>query len=436
MKCLVTGLCLSQNLGGPAMALTLVGQIKKRLSAAEFIFAVDSASFDQERKWANFYGLRICHWDNFISHFFATNAIFRVGRFLYRMVRVKPCDPLPHWNYEELHKEFMEAYDDCDVVISMRGISYIGDGTKGIFEGPLSYSDLHYAKKKKKPFTHFIQSFGPFNDWKVRYFARRDFAYVDFIPARGKESAKHCQQIVAPPEKVYDFPDIAILLPMTDDQWTLECLDRMGLREGKYIILSPSSVIYNLPPNVSGSIGEKHVQSYYLIARELLSRGEDLLFLAHMYSDDKRQCDREISRKIMQYLKINKYDISRCKIIEEDINPWQAKALIAKSRYTITSRYHAIVAAVSASIPVVAVGWNVKYHDIMDYYGISSMTIDVRDKAPEEIANSVFKKIKAYEDQDYKSLLKEKHEENVKRVEVAFDLLSEWIKNNVNTSRN
>lgn len=436
MKCLVTGLCLSQNLGGPAMALTLVEQVKKRFPDAEFIFAINSASFDQERKWANFYGLHICRWDNFVSHFFATNTIFRVARFLYHRVRINPNETLPSWDYEELNKEFMEAYDDCDVVISMRGISYIGDGAKGIFEGPLSYSDLHYAKKKKKPFTHFVQSFGPFNDWKVRYFARRDFAYVDFIPARGRESARHCQQIVTPQKKVYDFPDIAILLPMAGDQWTFEYLNRIGLHEGKYIILSPSSVIYNLPPSVSGSIGEKHVQSYYLIARKLLSCGEDVLFLAHMYSDDKRQCDREISRKVMQNLKENKCDISRCKLVEEDINPWQAKALIAKSRYIVTSRYHAVVAAVSANIPVIAVGWNVKYHDIMDYYGISSMTIDVRDKTPEEIANSVFNKIKAYEDQDYKSLLKKNHEENVKRVELAFDLLVEWIKNNVKTPRN
>ena len=207
MKCLVTGLCLSRNLGGPAMALTLVEQVKKRLPGAEFIFAIDPASFNQEKKWGDYYGLRIARGDNFVTYFFGTNALFRVVRALYRLVRGKSISRMaPINDTRELHQEFMQCFQDCDVVISMRGISYVGDGTRRKFEGPLSYSDLYYAKKNRKPFTHFVQSFGPFDDWKVRYFARKDFAQVSFVPARGKESATYCRQIVADPEKVYDFP--------------------------------------------------------------------------------------------------------------------------------------------------------------------------------------------------------------------------------------
>ena len=436
MKCLVTGLCLSQNLGGAAMALTLVDQVKKRLPDAEFIFAIDPASFDQEKKWGDYYGLRIVRGDNCVSYFFNTNTLLRVVRFLYRKIMRKPISLKSNRDFKQLHKEFMQCYQDCDLNISMRGISYIGDGTRGRFEGLFSYSDLYYAKRNKRPFAHFVQSFGPFNDWKVRYFARKDFAHVDFIPARGKESAKHCQEIVACPDKVYNFPDIAILLPFAEDTWTLEYLHHLGIREGQYTILSPSSVIYHLPPNVGGSTGEKHIESFYLIARDLLSRGENILFLAHMYSDDKRRCDREISRKVIQCLKKDGHDISRCKIVEEDLNPWQAKSLIAKSKLIVASRYHAIVAAVSTSTPVIALGWNVKYRDILDYYGIPSMAIDVREKSPEEIRNLVFDKFKEYQEKDYKGLLKERHGENIEKVGPAFNLLTEWIKNNVKAPRN
>jgi polysaccharide pyruvyl transferase WcaK-like protein len=313
----------------------------------------------------------------------------------------------------------------------MRGISYVGDGTRGKFEGLLSYSDLYYAKKNKKPFAHFVQSFGPFNDWKVRYFARKDFTYVDFIPARGKESAKYCQEIVACPDKVYNFPDIAILLPVAEDTWTLEYLHHLDISEGQYIILCPSSVIYHLPPNVGGSAGEKHIESFYLIARDLLSCGENILFLGHMYSDDKYQCDRQVSRKIIQCLKQKGHDISKCKVVEDDITPFQAKALIAKSKLTVASRYHAIVAAVSTFTPAIAIGWNVKYHDILDYYGIPSMAIDVRNKSAKEIADFVLDKFKEYKNQDYRTVLREKHQESVKKVESAFDLLTAWIRNQV-----
>jgi polysaccharide pyruvyl transferase WcaK-like protein len=417
------------------MALTLVDQVKQRLPDTEFIFAIDPASFNQEKYWAEYYGLRITRGDNCVSYFFNTNALLLAVRFLYRKMMRKPISLKSKKDFKELHKEFMECYQDCDLIISMRGISYVGDGTKGRFEGLLSYSDLYYAKKSKKPFAHFVQSFGPFNDWKVRYFARKDFAYVDFIPARGKESAKYCQEIVACPDKVYHFPDIAILLPVARDTWTLEYLHHLEIHEGQYIILCPSSVIYHLPPNVGGSTGEKHIESYYLIARDLLSYGESILFLGHMYSDDQNQCDREISRKVIKCLKEKGHDISKCKIVEEDINPWQAKALIAKSKLTVASRYHAIVAAVSTFTPGIAIGWNVKYHDILDYYGVPFMTIDVRDKSPEEIRDFVLDRFREYINKGYKDLLKEKHEENVKKVHSAFDLLTTWIRNSVKTSK-
>jgi polysaccharide pyruvyl transferase WcaK-like protein len=417
------------------MALTLVDQVKQRLPDAEFIFAIDPVSFNQERYWAECYGVRIIRGDNCVSHFFNTNTFLRVVRFLYRKI-MKRTISLNSIDFKQLHKEFMQCYQDCDLIISMRGISYVGDGTRGRFEGLLSYSDLYYAKKNEKPFAHFVQSFGPFNDWKVRYFARKDFAHVEFIPARGKESAKCCREIVACPDKVYDFPDIAILLPFAEDRWTLEYLHHLGFRKGEYTILSPSSVIYRLPPNVRGSTGEKHIESFYLIARDLLSYGENILFLAHMYSDDKNQCDREVSRQVIQRLEESGQDLSRCKIVEEDLNPYQAKALIAKSKLAVASRYHAIVAATSTFTPVIAIGWNVKYHDILDYYGIPSMGIDVRDRTPEEIRAFVVDKFREYMDKDYRVLLKEKHEENLQKVEAAFDLLMEWIINNVKTLEN
>jgi len=427
MKILVTGLCLSQNLGGPAMALTLVDQLTLRMPGAEFLFAVDAISYPLERKWATHYGLEIVEGDNVVSFLLNTHPILKWSRKVYRRMR-KPSVPKALLDYEGIHERFMQAYRESDVIVSMRGVSYVGDGMKGFFEGPLSYSDLHYAKKHNKPFAHFVQSFGPFDDWKVRYFARRDFEYVDFIPARGRESAQHCRKIVADPQKVYDFPDIAILLPAADEKWTSAYLQRLGLLERGYLVLSPSSVIHQLPSCPHGGTGEDHVRSFYLIARKQLTRGETLLFLPHMYSDDKRQCDREVCRKVIRLLDEGGTDCSRCRIVEDDLDVWQAKGLISKSKGGVFSRYHAIVAAVSTATPVVAIGWNIKYQDIMDYYGISSMAIDSRDRSPEEIAAFGVEKIEAYRHQDFTPLLREKQKENVERVELAFNLLADWIR--------
>ena len=431
MKFLVPGLCLSRNLGGPAMALTLVQEVKKKLPEAEFMFAINPAFYEEEKRWADYYGAKIVRGDDVLTYALNTHPILRgvarVGRWVGRRIP----SPREVRSYEEIHEELMQAYRVSDAIISMRGISYVGDGTRGIREGPISYSDFYYAKKNKKPFTHFVQSFGPFDDWKVRYFARKDFNGVDFVPARGRESAQCCREIIRHPEKVFDFPDIALLLPAADEGWTRRYLDQHQLEDRHYILLSPSSVIYHLPGSLGGSTGTEHARAFYLMAKEMLSQGERLLFLPHMVSRDKSQCDREICLKVLAFLEKDRQDVSGCHVVEEDLDVWQAKALIAKSKLAVVSRYHAAVAAVSTGTPVIGIGWNMKYEDLLDYYGIRSMAIDAREESAEGIAAWVAQKKKEVEQGELSVRIRERHEENVKRVESAFELLDEWIKSKV-----
>lgn len=431
MKLLVTGLCISRNLGGPAMALTLVDQLKKRIQDTDFVFAVNPDSFEQERLWADYYGVKVVRCDTFISYFLNTNPFVKTAKHIYKLVRRKQSTFKDTRNLKEIHREFMEAYENCDAVINMMGISYVGDNVANIYHGPSCYSNLYYAEKYKKPFCHFIQSFGPFDDWKVRFFAQRDFQKVPFIPARGEMSAKLCKAIVNDPQKVLDFPDCAILLPHADERWTADYLQKLELTEKNFVVLSPSSVIYNMRENLRGSVGEDHVKTFLIIAKKLLENHETILFLPHMYSDNKRECDREICRKVLDLLKKDEGEASvRCRIVESDLDVWQAKALIAAAKYAIVSRYHALVAAISTGVPVISVGWNIKYYDLLKYYGMQRMALDARLHTAEEIAEEVYIRLNEYMNKDYTEMLLKKHGENVARVESAFDLLCKWLQNN------
>jgi polysaccharide pyruvyl transferase WcaK-like protein len=429
MKLLVTGLCISRNLGGPAMALTLVEQLKKRIHDSDFVFAVNPDAFEQEKLWADYYGVEVVRCDTFISYFLNTNPFIKGAKHLYRAIRRKEITVKDTRKRKEIHREFMEAYENCDAVINMMGISYVGDNVADLYQGPSCYSNLYYAEKHKKPFCHFIQSFGPFDDWKVRFFAQRDFKKVPFVPARGEMSAKLCKAIVHDPQKVLDFPDCAILLSRADERWTTDYLQKLELTEKNFVVLSPSSVIYNMRENLGGGVGENHVKTFLIIAKKLLEDHERLLFLPHMYSDNKRECDREICRKVLDSLKKDEAS-ARCRIVEDDLDVWQAKALIAKAKYAIVSRYHALVAAISTGVPVVSVGWNIKYYDLLKYYGMQHMALDARLHTPEQIAEEVFIRLNEYRNKDYSEMLLQKHDENVERVEFAFDLLCKWLQNN------
>lgn len=430
MRILVTGLCLSRNLGGPAMGLTLVEQLKRRFSDIDFVFAIDPNSYEKEKEWADYYGLKIVRRDTFVSNFINSNCLMRILKRYKRYIEKKPSVERT-LNYEQVHQEFMNAFRESDAIINMMGISYVGDRVRGHLEGPSSYSNLYYANKNKKPFAHFIQSFGPFDEPLVRFFARKDFEQVDFVPARGKKSARYCREIVSDPSKVYDFPDSAILLPSANEDWINEYLKKLNLTEKNYVVLSPSAVIFNMPTRVGGSVGKNHVLSFFKIAKALLQQGKSILFLPHMYSDNKTESDREICFNILELLKNENADQNRTHVVCDDIDVYQAKGLISKSNMAIVSRYHALVAAISTAVPVITIGWNVKYFDLMSYYDIENMSIDTRNNFPDQISKKVMNLIEEYGSRDYSEQLRSRQQENEKKVLFAFDLLGKWIREHV-----
>ena len=406
---LVTGLCISRNLGGPAMALTLVENIRCRYPDAQFRFAVSAPDLAIERDWANKYGLEVVPRTNLVCGLELCPPVRVVNRLRGRSVDAQ------FW--KAAHGEFMKAFDWADRVINMAGISYVG----GVRASICDYSYFSYARRKRKPYCRFVQSLGPFKDWRVRFIARRELRNVPFIAARGRHTAQYCRELV-PEQEVLDVPDVAILMGAAGDDWGDEQLARWGLKPGEYTTLCPSAVMRHMPGDAAGSVGAKHVDSFVQLAKALLAGGALILFLPHMYSDRPRESDREVSREIITALPQS----AKVALVEDDIDPRQAKWLISHSRQAVVSRYHALVAAVSTATPVVAIGWNVKYRDLMDYYEIGDMAIDARELPADALAQEATARLKAY-DTGRVERMRELQSTNVDEALAAFDRLYRWI---------
>lgn len=415
MKILITGLCLSRNLGGPAMGLTLIKELDKRLGEKnDYTFAVSSVDFKAEQEWANRYGLKAApraELEAYITH-------FTLWRYIVRLFQGKDFKYLSNafrfW--QETWSNHTKAIKESDIVINMEGVSYIGDGVRNYWEGINSFSGFLLAKLYGKPYARFIQSFGPLSRWDVRFFAKIEFKNLPFIPARGKKSAKDCLEILGASNRVYDFPDSAILLEKSPKERAESYLQKKSLPYKGFVILSPSSVVYNIKEGQNTVSGEQYIEYFEKVARYFLQRGEKILFLPHMYSEKKSECDREIARKICSKLQ----DVL---LVEEDLTPQEAKGIIEASKFALVSRYHALVAALSTQTPVIALGWNIKYHDLMEYYDLEDFALDCRDRDVNELLKETIEKIEHYKKIDFEKL----HGEAKKRVEFAFDLLARWI---------
>lgn len=424
MHILVTGLCLSRNLGGAAMALTLIQELKKRYSQElTFTFAVSAMDYEQERYWAQKYNLNTCkyaHLSTYFSHKFFIRYLarsFKIRSFTYIKNAYK------FW--EETFSDFKTSLKQADLIIDMSGISYVGDGTRDYYEGINSYTNFYFARRYKKPFIRFIQSFGPIDRWDVKFLAKHEFKNLDFIPARGKQSAKECKNITNS-SKVFDFPDIAILLESEPEAWKTTYLKKLNIIS-KYVVLSPSSVAYRLNEERVKTSKENYIELFINIANDIMKEGYTLIFLPHMYSDNINDCDKEIAKKVIQSLDKKQY-----LLIEEELTPMQAKSIIAGSEYSVVSRYHALVAALSSTTQVVSIGWNIKYDDLCEYYKLKHHSLSLQFLDKTELFEA-YKKITKGFCKNTLSDYKQVHQESEEKLDTAFEILTSLLDKYDNT---
>ena len=413
MNVLVTGLCLSRNLGGPAMGLTLMHELEKRFGKINFTFSISPSDYQQELQWATYYDVDIVRKELIIHSIPQYNMIRKLYRAYKRITSNASV------NYVEIHKEHMQAFQKADIVIDMSGISYVGDGSRPFLEAIGSFSNFYYSRKNNTPFFRFIQSFGPFSSFLFKYYARQEFKALPFIPTRGKVSASYCKKIISDPEKVYDFPDVAILLPKANAEWSNEYLRKKKLRAKQFVVLSPSAAIYKLPESFGGCTSEQYVQSFAKIAESIL-KDEEVLFMPHMYSNNPRDCDREVCKKVISLI-TDKSLVSHIHLVEDDLDPMQAKALISTAKSAIVSRYHALVAALSTSTPVITIGWHAKYRDLMEYYELEEQVVDIKDQS-DQVERQVLSLYTALPLIPTESMTV-CHQRNIEQVNTAFDML-------------
>jgi len=351
-KILVTGLCFSNNQGGPAMALSFMEQIRKYLSP-DFVFAVSPVYFNLEKKWADHYGVKIV---------------------------------------SEKTKEYKEALKNCDCLVNLNGIAFVGDKSRKWYSSFYENRFFREAKKYKKPFFRFIQSYGPFEDWRVRFIAKREFDNLPCVMARGDLSAQYCRSLTNTP--VYSFPDVAI---------TLKATNKRDL--GNYIVFCPSAV-------TARENREKYILFFKDLIKYYKNKGEKIILLPSAFSSEKSKCDRELSK-----------EINNAYIIEEELDCRELKEIIQKSKLAIVSRYHSLVAALSSGVPVISIGWNDKYKDIMKFYNCSEFALDIRDEIGPEM---VIKKVDAWTN-DKKLALKKQQPKLELKLDLAFRIFIDWL---------
>lgn len=107
-------------------------------------------------------------------------------------------------------------------------------------------------------------------------------------------------------------------------------------------------------------------------------------------------------------------------LLEHDHSCIEFNELVKKFRFVVASRFHAIVHALKNGVPCIALGWAVKYIDLLNLFGQGQYMFDLRNKVnPEAIQTAITAMNQNYiaESQKIKAALPALQEENV------FDLI-------------
>jgi polysaccharide pyruvyl transferase WcaK-like protein len=382
----VTGVCLQGNKGGPALALSLMDQLRRRLDGVSFVFSVPAdEEYPYEVQWASRYGVDIV--ENFTLRDIVPPFCFR--RFPSRLERFR---------------RWVEELRSSALLLEMSAITYVGPPARrqsSVFLG----GRLHYfllAKLLGKPFLAWTQSFGPFSTTWIRFVARLDLSRQPVVFCRGADALASVKQLL-PGKDARSFPDVAVSLPF-DRSWGKKYLENLiGADASKPVVtISPSAVLHAKTRIETGS--SEHVKKLSGVVRRLLQKGYQAVLVPHTFRSarhDPMLCDYAVSGLIADFLGAP----TGLWLVEEDLSPVDLKSIISAAHIHIGGRYHSIVAALSSGVPCISLSWHPKYTDIMQMYGMENYVCESCHGGDPRSVVEVYERLESHRDDYHRRLL-------------------------------
>lgn len=110
---------------------------------------------------------------------------------------------------------------------------------------------------------------------------------------------------------------------------------------------------------------------YYRTIIDWLLEKKHAVYLIHHSAEDKSFCEELKKCYPNETFLFN---------INEELDCFDYEEIIKRFDYVIASRYHSIIHALKNSIPCIALGWAIKYKELLSLVGQKDCVLDVRDE--------------------------------------------------------
>ena len=245
------------------------------------------------------------------------------------------------------------APSEVDVVLDASGFAY-GDywGLQKL-QRRLVRVARHW-KTDRNTLILLPQACGPFEAPGMGAAWREVLRRADLVHVRDRVSMQHVQAVGGQQDHVRISPDFTSLLHP-------ELPARLNGVRGAVLLVPNEKMVAGQEP----SRRQAYLAFLRCCAQRLATAGHRILLLVHEGAGD-RQLARELNALLPQPIDV-----------VDEASPLVTKAIVGSAYATVSSRFHALVSALSAAVPSVACGWTHKYDELMSDYGCPELNIDL-----------------------------------------------------------
>ncbi|MDW8078402.1 MAG: polysaccharide pyruvyl transferase family protein [Thermoguttaceae bacterium] len=210
-------------------------------------------------------------------------------------------------------------------------------------------------KRQGKIIILLPQAFGPFSSSRIRKAFRQLVNSCDLVFPRDPDSYKHVTDVAGQQPYIHIAPDFTpVIEGMPPVGWRLPDRTLLVVPNRRMIDKTDSSTSSRYVPFLADVIQ--------------LATGLDLRPALLVHSPEDKELVEPINRLAGRQLSV----------LEEPC-PVRLKGILAQAYAVVSSRFHALVGALSQAVPAFAIGWSHKYARLMDEFGCPAAIAEVGD---------------------------------------------------------
>lgn len=266
------------------------------------------------------------------------------------------------------------ALEDCDVVVDIGGITFSRE--RGLGGMLINATWVLLPLFRGRPVVKLSQALGPFGGGWFRLVSRALLHRVAVIVSRGRLTTEELRRLGLD-RGLHECADLAFLLEAAETERTRALPKPPGLLVG----VSPSSVL-------AGKLGPER---YVALMRDAIVHvlaadpGAEVWICAHAWrnKDTTSNNDEPVCRQVHEALPAALR--GRARLVAGDYTPAEMRTVISRTDAFLACRFHAMVGALAAGVPVAVLGWSHKYREVLELFGLDTC-IGSREASPEKLA--------------------------------------------------